>query len=281
MPASAADDSLNDFFNIDGSGIQRLARQQEESIASCMTKKGFTYKVVGVGDFAAIADAVSDPEKFADKYGYGISTLIDPSTAGKPPKRNANEVLVAKMSAGEKKAYNKALLGAENAQPSPLGAGGCVGESTKKLFASFVKLQALGPQFEEIQKRVENDANVLSGMKQWSTCMKSAGYTYRADSEIPTSLSKELSAISGSGGGATGAGGGIATAFGVDASNIDPTKLRALQKKELTVNKTDRACTKKHLKDRDAIQKVEEKKFIEKNRAVLEAVRKDLGGDTK
>ncbi len=280
-PASAADESLNDFFNIDGSGIQRLARQQEESIASCMTKKGFTYKVVGVGDFAALADAAGDPEKFAEKYGYGISTLIDPNTAGKPPKPNANEALVAKMSAGEKKAYNKALLGGENATPSPLGAGGCVGESTKKLFASFAKLQALGPQFEEIQKRVENDAKVLAGMKKWSACMKDAGYTFRSDSEIPNSLSKELSVLSGPGGGAASAGGGIASSFGVDASKIDATKLRTLQKKELTINKADRSCTKKHLKDRDAIQKTEEKKFIAKNRAVLEAVRKDLGGEKK
>lgn len=281
LSASAADESLNDFFNIDGSGIQRLARQQEESIASCMTKKGFTYKVVGVGDFAALADAAGDPEKFAEKYGYGISTLIDPSTAGKPPKQNANELALAKMSAGEKKAYNKALLGAENAQPNPLGAGGCVGESTKKLFASFAKLQAIGPQFEEIQKRVENDAKVLAGMKKWSSCMKDAGYTFRTDTEIPTSLSKELSALSGQSGGAGSAGGGIASAFGVDASKIDATKLRSLQKKELTINKTDRGCTKKHLKDRDAIQKAEEKKFIDKNRAVLEAVRKDLGGEKK
>ena len=278
--ASAADDSLNDFFNIDGSGIQRLARQQEESIASCMTKRGFSYKVAGMGDFAALADAVGDPEKFADKYGYGISTLIDPNAAGKPAKKNANELLIAKMSAGEKKAYNKALLGSETAAPSPLVGGGCVGESTKKLFASFAKLQALGPQFEEIQKRVDNDPKVLSGMKKWSTCMKDSGYTFRADTEITAELTKDLGVISGPPG-AAGAGGGIAGAFGFDASKVDPVKLRALQKKELTVNKVDRSCAKKHLKDRDAIRKVEEKRFIDNNRAVLEAVRTDLGGKKK
>lgn len=278
--ASAADESLNEFFNIDGSGIQRLARQQEESIASCMTKKGFTYTVVGVGDFQALADAAGAPETFADKYGYGISTLIDPNAAGKPAKKNANELLIAKMSAGQKKAYNKALLGSETAEPSLLGGGGCVGESTKKLFASFAKLQALGPQFEEIQKRVDNDPKVLAGMKKWSTCMKDSGFTFRADTETATELTKELSVISGPPG-RTGAGGGIAAAFGVDASKIDPVKLRALQKKELTVNKADRSCAKKHLKDRDAIRKVEEKKFIDKNRAVLEAVRTDLGGKKK
>lgn len=279
MLASAADDSLNDFFNIDGSGIQRLARQQEESVASCMTKKGFTYKVVGVGNLSALADAAGDPEKFADKYGYGISTLIDPSAAGKPPKQNANELAVAKMSAGEKKAYNKALLGSETAEPSLLGGGGCVGESTKKLFASFAKLQALGPQFQEIEKRVDNDAKVLAGMKKWSSCMKDAGYTFRTDADVAADITKELTTISGPPGGA--GGGGLAAVFGFDASKIDPVKLRALQKKELTINKADRSCAKKHLADRDAIRKVEEKKFIDKNRAVLEAVRNDLGGKKK
>lgn len=277
--ASAADDSLRDFFNIDGSGIQRLARQQEESVAACMTKKGFTYKVVGVGNFSAIADAAGDPEKFADKYGYGISTLIDPSTAGKPAKQNANELALAKMSAGQKKAYNKALLGSETAEPSILGGGGCVGEGTKKLFASFAKLQALGPQFEEIQKRVDNDPKVLAGMKTWSACMKDSGYTFRADSDVMAALTKELSTISGPPAGADG--GGLASAFGFDASKIDPVKLRALQKKELAINKADRSCAKKHLADRDAIRKVEEKKFIDKNRSVLEAVRNDLGGKKK
>ncbi len=276
--ASAADDSLNDFFNIDGSGIQRLARQQEESIAACMAKKGFTYKVVGVGTLAAIADAAGDPEKFADKYGYGISTLIDPSTAGKPPKQNANELAVAKMGAGQKKAYNKALFGSETAEPSILGSGGCVGESTKKLFASFAKLQALAPQFEEIQKRVDNDSKVLAGMKKWSACMKDSGYTFRTDTDVTAALTKELTTISGPPG---GAGGGLATVFGFDASKIDPAKLRTLQKKELALNKADRSCAKKHLTDRDAIRKVEEKKFIDKNRAVLEAVRNDLGGKKK
>ncbi len=278
--ASAADDdSLNEFFNIDGSGIQRLARQQEESVAACMTKKGFTYKVVGVGNLSAIADAAGDPEKFADKYGYGISTLIDPSTAGRPATKNANELAVAKMSAGEKKAYNKALLGSETAEPSILGGGGCVGESTKKLFASFAKLQALGPQFQEIQKRVDNDPKVLAGMRKWSACMKDSGYTFRVDSDVAAALTKELATISGPPAGA--AGGGLTAAFGFDASKIDPVKLRALQKKELATNKADRSCAKKHLSDRDAIRKVEEKKFIDKNRAVLEAVRNDLGGKKK
>jgi hypothetical protein len=280
--AGAADDSISDFFSTDGSTIQRLARQQEESVAACMTKKGFTYKVVGVGQIADIADVAGDPEKFADKYGYGVTTLIDPNKAGKPAEKNANEVLVAKMSASEKKAYNKALLGAETAEPSLLGNGGCVGESTKKLFASFAKLQALGPQFEEIQKRVDNDKSVLEGMKKWSTCMKDSGYTFRSDSEPPTSLQKELSAIStGGGSGAAGGAAGIAGALTVDASKIDATKLRALQKKEMSTSKADRSCTKKHLVAREAIRKVEEKKFIDKNRTVLEAVRKDLGGGKK
>jgi hypothetical protein len=281
--AQGKDESLNDFFNLDGAGLQKLARQQQEAIASCMKKAGFEYKVVGLGDFADVFAEGFDPETFAEKYGYGVSTLIDPTKAGKPPTLDANAVLVAKMSAGQKKAYNKALTGSENtsADAAGLGAGGCVGESTKKLFSSLTKLQALGPKFEEIQSRVNNNPKVLAGMKQWSACMKEAGYTFRTDAEPPTTLQKELTALAPAGGAAGGAG--LAGAFGgnVDTAKIDPTKLRALQKRELSIAKADRDCTKKHLKDREALQKVEEKKFIEQNRAVLESVRTELGGKKK
>jgi hypothetical protein len=282
--AQGKDESLNDFFNLDGAGLQRLARQQQEAISTCMKKAGFEYKVVGLGDFAAVIGDGFDPETFAEKYGYGVSTLIDPNKAGKPATLDANAALLAKMSAGQKKAYNKALTGSENtgADTAGFGASGCVGESTKRLFSSLTKLQALGPKFSEIQSRVNNNPKVLAGMKEWSACMKQAGYTFRTDSEPPTTIGKELNALVPPGG-AAGAGAGLAGAFGggVDASKIDPAKLRALQKRELRVSKSDRECTKKHLKDREALQKAEEKKFIETNRTVLEAVRTELGGKKK
>ncbi len=284
--AASKDESLNDFFNVDGAGIARLARQQQEAIATCMKKAGFEYKVVGLGDFAEVVGDGLDPDKFAEKYGYGVSTLIDPNKAGKPATPDANAVIVAKMGAGQKKAYAKALTGSDTGSTSAtaFGTSGCVGESTKKLFSSLTKLQSLGPKFSEIQSRVNNNPKVLAGMKEWSSCMKKAGYTFRTDTEPPTTLSKELSSlVTASGGSGGGAGAGLAGAFGggVDASKLDPTKLRALQKRELSISKTDRDCTKKHLKEREALQKAEEKKFIDQNRAVLEAVRSELGGKTK
>ena len=284
--AAGKDESLNDFFNVDGAGISRLARQQQEAIGTCMKKAGFEYKVVGLGDFAQMVGDGLDPDKFAQKYGYGVSTLIDPNKAGKPPTPDANAVIVAKMGASQKKAYAKALTGSTTGSTDTIGFGtaGCVGDSTKKLFSSLTKLQSLGPKFSEIQSRVNSNPKVLAGMKEWSSCMKKAGYTFRTDTEPPTSLSKDLSAMVTASGAAGGpAGAGLAGAFGsgVDASKLDPTKLRALQKRELSISKTDRNCTKEHLKEREALQKVEEKKFIDQNRAVLEAVRTELGGKTK
>ncbi len=284
--AQGKDESLNDFFNLDGAGLQRLARQQQEAIAGCMKKAGFEYKVVGLGDFAAVIGDGFDPETFAEKYGYGVSTLIDPSKAGKPAVLDANAALVAKMSAGQKKAYNKALTGSENTggDAAGFGASGCVGESTKKLFSSLTKLQALGGKFSEIQSRVSNNPKVLAGMKGWSACMKKDGYTFRTDTEPPTTISKELTALvsaSGATGGGNGAGLFGALGGSVDASKLDPSKLRSLQKRELAISKSDRSCTKKHLKDREVLQKGEEKKFIDQNRAVLEAVRTELGGKKK
>jgi hypothetical protein len=274
VPAQAAEEKVSDFFSTDGASLQRLVRQQQEVVASCMKTKGFEYKVVGLGEIADALGEIGDPEKFAEKYGYGVSTLINPDKAGKPPTPDANEAIIAKMSAGQKKAYYKALSGTDQAPTQQLVAGGCVGESTKKLFSSLTSLQALGPKFEDLQKRVNNNAKVLAAMKNWSGCMKEAGFTFRDDTEPTTSLQKELNGLA-KGGVSTGG----ANPFGgnVDVSKLDPTKLRALQKKELTINKTDRSCTKKHLKERDAIAAVEEKKFIEQNRAVLEKTREIFG----
>ena len=288
VEAQGKDESINDFFNVNGAGIQRLARQQQEVIAACMKKQGFDYKVLGLGDFADVIGDGLDPDKFAEKYGYGITTLINPEKAGKPATLDANATIVAKMSAAQKKSYNKALTGKETSTPGAgaggFGAAGCVGESTKKLFASFAKLQALGPKFEEIQSRVNNNPKVLAGMKKWSACMKDGGYTFATDTDPGPSISKEFNEMSkASGAGSGGDAAGLAGAFGggADISKLDPTKLRALQKKELTISKADRACTKKHLQDRAALQKVEEKKFIDQNRAVLEDVRTELGGKKK
>lgn len=282
VSAQSKDESLNDFFSVDGAGIQRLARQQQEAIASCMKQKGFEYKVVGLGEFADVVGDSLDPEKFADKYGYGVTTLINPDKVGKAAEVDANAAILAKMSAGQAKAYNKALTGSEQSKGGLLTPGGCVGESTKKLFSSLIKLQALGPKFEEIQQRVNNNPKVLAGMKKWAACMKEAGYTYRTDADPAPALQKELQALAPQTG-ASAPSGGLASAFGasIDTTKLDATKLRALQKKELTISKVDRDCTKKHLKDRESLQKAEEKKFIAENRAVLEDARTALGGKKK
>ena len=114
--------------------------------------------------------------------------------------------------------------------------------------------------------------------------MKESGYAYRTDADPAPSITKEFDALVKANGATGGAdANGLAGAFGggFDIAKLDATKLRALQKKELAISKADRGCTKKHLKDRAALQKVEEKKFIEQNRAVLEEVRTDLGGKKK
>ncbi len=270
------EDQVNDYFQLNAANIRRLQLRQEEAVQRCMKREGFKYQVQSAGGIGFTGDLpTDDPKRFAEQYGYGISTLLNPDELAKPAK-DPNAATVAALSDAERKAWNRSLYGVDD--PTKLtDAGptkGCIAAATKELFSSFIQLTQVFSSYEELRTRVNNDKRVLEAMKAWSACMKQSGYSFTDDRKAADAINNELAKlfeVSGANGGATGGLAGI-------GNGIDPVKLRELQKREITQAKVDYACTTKHLKVRDDLLRVEEAKLVEKNRAVLEAARDTLQG---
>ncbi|WP_029136234.1 hypothetical protein [Nakamurella lactea] len=101
--------------------------QVQELVASCMKEQGFTYipfdaAMAGTVTMSRESNSVADRDWTA-KYGYGITTTneVKPSEDQKDP----NQAAMEKMSASERKAYQKALFGSAGASLS-VGGGGAV-----------------------------------------------------------------------------------------------------------------------------------------------------------
>jgi hypothetical protein len=270
------EERLEDFFQFNAASLRSLQQRQEESVQRCMRSQGFTYQVQAAQTLG-LADAPrDDKKKFAEQFGYGISTLFDPDELAKPPK-DPNAARLAKMSDAERKAWNRALYGADeptDANPFSPTAKGCIAASTRELFGAFTQLTIVFSEYEEIQKRVNNDKTVVTAMKAWSGCLKQGGYSFADDTKAQDAINAEFTKLLSAGGNGPGAGGGLASI----GSGIDVTALRALQKKEIAQAKVDYACTVKHLQARDKLLIAEEAKLIEKNRPILEDARDLLAG---
>ena len=278
-PASAIDtggnkDSVESFLGINSTGINRLQRRQEESIAQCMKKEGFEYYPEALPIPADAADGgVSNRKAFVDRYGYGIATLITPPAKGSKSK---NQAYLEKLSKADKHAYYIALSGFDPAAPSGdantagLSSKTCTGKMAAALFGDLAKVQALFTKFEELQKRVDANAKVVKAQRDWSACMKKSGYTYTKDSDVETDLNAKLGKLYKS------QPGSILGA--PDPASIDVPGLAGLKKQELATAKVDWDCSKQHLGVRDQVSAELQKKFIAENQAALAAIKLVLNG---
>lgn len=274
MDTGSNKDSVENFLGINSTGLNRLQRRQEESIAQCMKKEGFEYYPESSPIPAdALDGGTSNRKAFVDKYGYGISTLINPPAKGTKSK---NQAYVDKLSKADKHAYYIALAGFDPAAPSgdPNTAGlnpkTCVGKMAASLFGDIAKIQALFSKFEELEKRVNANTKVVKAQREWSACMKKSGYTYAKDTDVQEDLNGRMAKLFKNQSGSL--------LGGADLSSIDVPGLTALKKQELATAKADWDCSKKHLGVRDEISADLQKKFIADNQAALAAFKKVLEG---
>ena len=275
--SNASSDSVQDYLGINRTGIRRMQQKAEETVQGCMKAEGFTYTPVGLGAADKFFNASGDVDQdaFAKKYGYGVSTLIDPSV--RKTSDDPNAAYVAKLNSADRKAYYKALMGNADGKPVANGAelfGGtsCQAQAIKALLGSFQSIAALQTKFSDLERRVSSNTKVVNAMKQWSGCMKDGGFSFAKDSEIQGYLSRKLGKVT------KAAATGLGALTGGAAEVVDKPGLVELQKEELRIGKADAACQKKHLKIRDEIQKAEERKFIAENRAALDTFKASLSG---
>lgn len=272
-----SEDSVESYLGINSTGIARLTRKLDESIGACMRKEGYEYYPESADVTAdLIASASLNREDFVKKYGYGISTLV---AVPKPGAKSRNQAYLDKLSKADRRVYNITLIGIDPDKPSadPQSVGtddkSCVGKAQRSLFGDLAQILALESKYEDLVKRVNANTEVVRAMRDWSACMKKAGFSYSKEEAIIADLAKRLAAV-----GVRGALDG-GNPLGTETErSIDRPGLSKLQKYELAIAKVDWACSKKHLGVREKIARDVNKTFIADNKLALDKVRTVFGG---
>lgn len=265
-------------------------RKVEELTATCMRSQGFQY--VAVPPEANPKNKFQEafnlpPDKFAEQYGYGISTmdLIAPEEDDKNPNTKIRNALSAKAKA----AYDKALDGdAMEIQAQGRGAKvtssdpknmGCRGKAAEQVFGKrrdpgksmndMRKYDSLFKDIEALRKRIESDQRVTEAAKAWSDCMADASHTgLKKPDEARNKVQQRMDGLMGVGSQTPGPG---AETRKIEPKNIDPAKLADLKKFELDIAKDDYACQQAHYKKvfRE-VQFQMEREFVDTHKTILE-----------
>jgi hypothetical protein len=287
------------------SSEEQLAKQRklEDATVACMKTAGFEYVAVppdaeGKSKFNEAFDL--PPDKFAEQYGYGIST-IDWSKPGGEEDTNPNTKIRKALSPTARKAYDKALNGQfatadgggiiaiapqgddKAAKKPDTGCRGKAGEevygSSGDKLADFKKFDSLFKDIEALRKRIEADQRVIDATSAWSDCLADAGHSgFKKVDDPREKISKELDTLTGAKSGPTKGGpsnNGSVTAVGPPSfDKVDAAKLADLRKEEIELAKADQGCKKKVYDESYKKAQYElEKEFVAANKTQLEQYR--------
>jgi hypothetical protein len=285
-----------------GMSEEELAKQRrvEDATAACMKAAGFDYVAVPPESQpkSKFNDALRLPaDKFAEQYGYGIST-IDWSKAGQDSDdSNPNTRIRNALSPAAKKAYDKALNGpnaTENGNiviapkegEGPTNSGkldlGCRGKAVEQVYGerqnkdNFKKYDALFKDLEALQKRIEADQRVVDATAAWSDCLADAGHPgFKKIEEPRQKVEQKLNELTGNQ--QNGAGPGNKVKGPPSFDKVDAAKLADLRKFEIELAKADQKC---RAQVYDAPYKKAqyelEKEFVNQHKAELEAFRDEM-----
>ncbi|GAA1540213.1 hypothetical protein GCM10009741_48750 [Kribbella lupini] len=279
-----------------GSDEEQLAKQRklEDSVAACMKAAGFEYVAVPPesNPKSKFDEAFNlPPDKFAEQYGYGISTIDWGKPAGED-ESDPNAKIRKALSPNAQKAYDKALNGelagkggvvqavpADGKRPA-LKDMGCRGKAGEEVFGKgddkmddFSKFESLFKDLEALRKRVDSDQRVVDATSAWSDCMADAGHSGLKKIDDPRNqISAELDELTGT---KKPQKGGPSVVIGAPSlDKVDAAKLADLRKKEIELAKTDQGCK---AKTYDAPYKQasteHEKEFVTQHKAELEQYR--------
>jgi hypothetical protein len=279
---------------------QQLANQRkiEDSTAACMKTAGFDYVAVPpeANPKSKFDDAFNLPkDKFAEQYGYGIST-IDWSKLGKDDAgKNPNTAIRNKLSATAKKAYDKALngdlggdgsggvvVGRADGQPGKKMDTGCRGKAAESVYGKgdkafdLSKYDSLFKDIDALRKRIDSDQRVVDATAAWSDCLADAGHAgFKKVDEPRQKVSDKLDELQGKKPESKSPGAGKAFTNGPPSfDKVDQQKLADLRKFEIELAKADQGCKAKVY---DASYKKAqfelEKEFVASHKTELEAYR--------
>ena len=279
------------------SSEEELAKQRkiEDATAKCMETAGFEYVAVPPesNPKSKFNDAFNlPPDKFAEQYGYGIST-IDWSKPGGEDDNDPNTKIRKSLSPTAQKAYDKALNGQlatanGNAVAIPSdGKGtnnkvtdmGCRGKAVEDVYgkrddkmADFSKFDSLFKDLEALRKRIEGDQRVVDATAAWSDCLADAGHSgFKKVEEPREGISKKLDELTGN---KPNKQGQMTVTGPPSFDKVDAQKLADLRKEEIELAKADQGCKAKVYDESYKKAQYElEKEFVTANKTQLEQYR--------
>lgn len=281
------------------SSEEQLAKQRkvEDATAACMKAAGFDYVAVPPekDPKSKFNDAFNlPPDKFAEQYGYGIST-IDWSKPGGEDDSDPNTKIRKALSPTAQKAYDKALNGqfanggGVVAMPQDDGKStnkvtdmGCRGKAAEDVYgkrddkmADFQKFDSLFKDIEALRKRIEADQRVVDATSAWSDCLADAGQSgFKKPDEPREKISKKLDELTGAKQGGPSKGGPAVVTGPPSFDKVDAAKLADLRKEEIELAKADQGCkTKVYDEPYKKAQYELEKEFVSANKTQLEQYR--------
>lgn len=275
--ASAAKDGrIEEQVGLDESGIRLRQANVENLVRDCMKAQGFDYVPVdpNAAQAALVGAQGMSKEDFEKQYGYGITTLYEQRR--KQAVAGANKAIRDSLSEADRKAYDHALYGddptATFAEAVDSGdysrLGGCTKTATDQIFGGADVLQSLSSKLDELDQKMRADARMVKAVRDWSECMKAAGYDGLSEQEqVDTVLKKKLEGIVGAP--------GDAEAAAAAASDYDHAALTALQREEVAMVNADVKCEHEHVEGvEDKVSEEYESAFREQNAALLAKVPK-------
>ncbi|MFJ5832210.1 hypothetical protein [Streptomyces sp. NPDC093089] len=179
-----------------GSQLTALRAAEEDLVAACMERRGFTYRPQPLPTGNHLADAnpyglLSVAQAVNDGYGITSTTL-----SMRPP-ADANAAEAANTR------WKDALLGTPAHRVNlamPLGreffyqADSCVSDATSRLYGPdyyklFNTFQVLG---DAVVEKVRTDRRYLAAQDSWSACMKKAGTAAKAFGDPRSTVDRQL-----------------------------------------------------------------------------------------
>ena len=273
---SGATSPLQDLFG-GGDEYKNRQRKVEEATGTCMRDKGWKYVPVDFDKaFGQVSDnpELNDPDKFRDKYGYGISTSPDYGFGGNEF-TDPNSAYVQSLSETEQQQYYKDLDGsnfggdptvqgeapATTLSDLPAEPTGCRADAERSAGKSVFDDPKFNEVFGRLSEQFQGDQRYVDAEAKWAACMKDAGYSYSKVDEAVTDIQEQFMKLQGFDDGGFGPTPGdevtqvtIATPVPIDgdgtggfpSNNIDPAALKKIQDLEMATAKADGVCQKKH-----------------------------------
>ena len=273
---AAKDERLEEQIGIDDDGIRVKQTTVENLVRDCMKVEGFDYVPVDpAAQQAALVGAQGmSKEDFEKQYGYGITTLYEQRR--KLAVAGPNKALRDSLSEADRKAYDHALYGDDTSatfgQALDTGdysrLGGCIKTGTDQVFGGADVLQSLSTKLDELDQKIRADARMVKAVREWSDCMRDAGYPNLAEQEdVDTVLKKKLEGIVGSP--------GEITAASAEPADYDKAALASLQHEEVAMVTADKKCEAAHVESvEDKVTAEYESSFREENASLLAKVPK-------